>query len=55
MQIEILGTRSAYQHLHVVYGTGSREEVLRNRPAALVRIYELIEAYAKTLATLCTF
>jgi hypothetical protein len=30
-------------------GTGSREEVLRNRPAALVHVYELIEAYAKTL------
>jgi hypothetical protein len=30
-------------------GTGSREEVLRNRPAALVHIYDLIEAYAKTL------
>lgn len=30
-------------------GTGSREEVLRNRPAALVGIYELIEAHAKTL------
>jgi hypothetical protein len=30
-------------------GTGSREEVLHNRPAALVHIYELIEAYAKTL------
>lgn len=30
-------------------GTGSREEVLRNRPAALVQVYELIEAYAKTL------
>ena len=30
-------------------GTGSREEVLRNRPAVLVHIYELIEAYAKTL------
>jgi hypothetical protein len=30
-------------------GTGSREEVLRNRPEALVHIYELIEAYAKTL------
>ena len=30
-------------------GTGSREEVLRNRPAELVHIYELIEAYAKTL------
>jgi hypothetical protein len=30
-------------------GTGSRDEVLRNRPAALVRIYELIEAHAKTL------
>ena len=30
-------------------GTGSREEVLRNRPPALVHIYELIEAYAKTL------
>lgn len=30
-------------------GTGSREEVLRNTPAVLVNIYELIEAYAKTL------
>lgn len=30
-------------------GTGSREEVLRNRPAALVHVYELIEAYAKSL------
>jgi hypothetical protein len=30
-------------------GTGSREEVLRNRPAVLVQIYGLIEAYAKTL------
>jgi hypothetical protein len=30
-------------------GTGSREEVLRNRPAELVHIYGLIEAYAKTL------
>lgn len=30
-------------------GIGSREEVLRNRPAELVQIYELIEAYAKTL------
>lgn len=30
-------------------GIGSREEVLRNRPAELVHIYELIEAYAKTL------
>jgi len=30
-------------------GTGSRDEVLRNRPAELVQIYELIEAYAKTL------
>jgi predicted transport protein len=30
-------------------GTGSREEVLRNRPAVLVHIYELIEAHAKTL------
>ncbi|MGC4093076.1 MAG: DUF5655 domain-containing protein [Polyangiaceae bacterium] len=30
-------------------GTGSREEVLRGRPAALVHVYELIEAYAKTL------
>ena len=29
-------------------GTGSREEVLRNRPAVLVHIYELIEAHAKT-------
>lgn len=28
-------------------GTGSREEVLRNRPAALVEIYALIEACAK--------
>ena len=30
-------------------GTGSREEVLRNRPAGLVHIYELIETHAKTL------
>ena len=30
-------------------GTGSREEVLRNRPAVLVHIYELIESHAKTL------
>jgi hypothetical protein len=30
-------------------GTGSREEVLRHRPAALVRVYELIEAFAKAL------
>ncbi len=30
-------------------GTGSRDSVLRNRPAQLVHIYELIEAYAKTL------
>lgn len=30
-------------------GTGSREEVLRNRPAVLVHIFELIEAYAMTL------
>src|SRR5918995_290217 len=30
-------------------GTGSREEVLRNRPAALVHIYQLIEANAKAL------
>jgi len=30
-------------------GTGSREQVLRNRPAALLHVYELIEAYAKTL------
>jgi Domain of unknown function (DUF5655) len=30
-------------------GTGSREEVLRNRPAVVVHIYELIEAYARTL------
>lgn len=30
-------------------GTGSREEVLRNRSAVLVHIYELIEAHAKTL------
>ena len=30
-------------------GTGSREQVLRNRPAELVHVYELIEAYAKTL------
>ena len=30
-------------------GTGSREEVLRDRPPALVHIYELIEAHAKTL------
>jgi hypothetical protein len=30
-------------------GTGSRAEVLRNRPAGLVQIYELIEAYARTL------
>lgn len=30
-------------------GTGSRDEVLRNRPAALVHLYDLIEAYAKTL------
>ena len=30
-------------------GTGSREEVLRNRPASLVHIYELIESHAKTL------
>lgn len=30
-------------------GTGSREQVLRNRPAALVHVYELIEAHAKTL------
>jgi hypothetical protein len=30
-------------------GTGSREEVLRNRAAGLVHIYELIEAYANTL------
>jgi hypothetical protein len=30
-------------------GTGSREGVLRNRSAALVHVYELIEAYAKTL------
>ena len=30
-------------------GTGSREEVLRNRPAELVQIYELIEACAKAL------
>jgi hypothetical protein len=30
-------------------GTGSRDEVLRNRPAELVHVYELIEAYAKTL------
>ena len=30
-------------------GTGSREEVLRNRSAVLVQIYELIEAYAKAL------
>lgn len=32
-------------------GTGSRDEVLRNRPAALVHIYDLIEAYAKTLGS----
>lgn len=30
-------------------GTGSREEVLRSRPPALVQLYELIEAFAKTL------
>lgn len=30
-------------------GTGSREEVLRNRPATLVHVYELIEAHARTL------
>lgn len=30
-------------------GTGSREEVLRNRPAVVVHIYELIETYAKAL------
>lgn len=30
-------------------GTGSREEVLRNRPPSLVHIYELIEACAKAL------
>lgn len=30
-------------------GTGDREEVLRNRPAALVRLYESIEAFAKSL------
>jgi len=30
-------------------GTGSREEVLRDRPPVLVQIYELIEACAKTL------
>jgi hypothetical protein len=33
-------------------GTGSREEVLRNRPAELVHVYELIEAHAKTLGTI---
>ncbi len=33
-------------------GTGSREEVLRNRPAVLVHIYELIEEYAKTLGSI---
>jgi hypothetical protein len=30
-------------------GTGSREQVLRNRPAELVHIYELIEACAHAL------
>lgn len=30
-------------------GTGNRDEVLRNRPEALVKIYELIEAHAKSL------
>lgn len=30
-------------------GTGSREEVLRHRPAALVKVYELIEACAEAL------
>jgi hypothetical protein len=30
-------------------GTGSREEVLRNRPAVLVHVYELIEGCAKAL------
>jgi hypothetical protein len=30
-------------------GTGSREELLRNRSEGLVHIFELIEAYAKSL------
>ncbi len=30
-------------------GTGSREEVLRDRPAELVQLYELIETFAKAL------
>lgn len=30
-------------------GTGSREEVLRDRPAGLVHLFESIEAYARTL------
>jgi hypothetical protein len=30
-------------------GTGDRDEVLRNRPDSLVRIYESIEAFAKSL------
>lgn len=36
-------------HQRHACGTGSREEVLRNRPAGLVHIYDCIEAYAKTL------
>lgn len=30
-------------------GIGSREDVLRNRPGAVVQVYERIEAHAKTL------
>jgi hypothetical protein len=30
-------------------GTGCRDELLRDRPAVLVHVYELIEAYAQTL------
>lgn len=33
-------------------GTGNRREVLRNRPEALVRLYESIEAFAKSLGTI---
>jgi hypothetical protein len=30
-------------------GTGDRDELLRNRPDSLVRLYEAIEAFAKSL------
>jgi hypothetical protein len=36
-------------HQRHACGTGDRNEILRGRPEGLVHIYELIEAYAKSL------